>query len=151
MDNFVNSVRSKITENSDWFDIGYEMVQYVIDKNKIENLGYCDFMNFIQDEDERLLFIVLMKNLVSQVNNGGFCQYFFNGYASFEKNSERNGDIEAHEYLIDLFKKYVPKNENTVKLLKILNSFKDYVEKEYCEYCDGNGSVEEECYKCNGT
>ena len=150
MENFVNAVRSKINENMDWFEIGYEMVQYIIDKNKWNELGYCDFMNKMQDEDERLLFIILMKNLVSQVNNGGFSQYHFNGYASFSKRD--NGDLDAHEYLIELYKKYVPKNDKTKKLLDILNNFKNNVVQDTCECCDGMGFTHEEneCSYCNG-
>ena len=151
MENFVNAVRSKINENMDWFEIGYEMVQYIIDKNKWNELGYCDCMNKLQDEDERLLFITLMKNLVSQVNNGGFSQYHFNGYASFSKRDD--GDLDAHEYLVELYKKYVPKNEKTEKLLNILNNFMDNVCQESCESCDGNGYIHEEneCFNCDGT
>ena len=151
MENFVASVRKNINSNSDWFDIGYEMVEYIINKDELQKMNYIDFMFEIQGYDERILFIVLMKNLVSQVNNGGFHQYFGNGYSSFEKNSERDGDISAHEKLIELYKKYVPKNENTIKLLNIFRKFCDSVMPEDCYECDGNGYIEDECSECNGS
>ena len=151
MENFVTSVRNNINEKSDWFDIGYEMVEYIINKDELQKMNYIDFMFEIQGYDERILFIVLMKNLVSQVNNGGFHQYFGNGYSSFEKNSERDGDISAHNKLIELYKKYVPKNENTINLLNIFRKFRDSVMPEDCYDCNGNGYFDEECSECNGS
>lgn len=145
----VNEVKANIAENMDWFEIGYEMVQNFIKENHLENYGYCEFMNELLNHDERLLFITLMKNLVSQVNNGGFAQYFFNGYASFDKKDD--GDLSAHESLIELYKKYVPKNEKTEKLLTILNDFINNICKDSCDCCDGTGyvSLENEC-DCHG-
>jgi hypothetical protein len=151
MENFVNDVRNKINENSDMFEIGYEMVQYVIDKFDLEKLNYEDLTSELEAQDERLTFILLLKNLIYQVNNGGFSQYFHNGYANFDKRDNHN-DLDAHNDLIKLFKKYVPKNDDTTKLLNILERFNENIYEDICEYCGGSGEYcEEECDECDGT
>ena len=61
MENFATSVRNNINEKSDWFDIGYEMVEYIINKHELQKMNYIDFMFEIQGYDERILFIVLFK------------------------------------------------------------------------------------------
>lgn len=156
----VNEVKANISENMNWFEIGYEMVQNFIKNNHFENYGYCECMNELLSNDERLLFITLMKKLVGQVNNGGFAQYFYNGYASFDKKDD--GDLSAHESLIELYKKYVPKNEKTEKLFAIMNNFMDDICRDSCDCCDGTGYYHEEiecdchgededCSYCGGT
>lgn len=149
MENFVNSVRNVITDDMDYYEIGYNMVQYLIDKYDMDHLNYVDCMQEMQAHDERLLFITLFKNLIYQVNNGGFAQYFYNGYANYDKRDNHN-ELDAHDDLIKLFEKYVPKNENTTKLLKILYNFKDDVNTDFCEYCNGNGYITEDCCVCDG-
>lgn len=150
MENFVENIRKEIVDTDDWFTIGYKMVQYLIDHKHLNDERFTDFMDDLQNEDDRFLFLVLMKNLVAQVNNGGFYQYFDNGYANYDKSTDEA--LDAHEDLIRLYKKYVPKTEKTEKLLKILNNFIRDVGKECCESCEGDGNIHEEetCVQCNG-
>jgi hypothetical protein len=151
MENFVNSVRNIINDDMDYFEIGYNMVQYLIDKYDMDHLNYVDCMQEMQAHDERLLFITLFKNLVYQVNNGGFEQYFHNGYANYDKRDNHN-ELDAHDDLIKLFKKYVPKNDDTTKLLNILERFNENVYEDICEYCGGSGDYcDEECDECDGS
>lgn len=155
--NAVKEIKAK-NEKFDWVDCLIEKFEdYVYDKNHRERKS-SDFLNTLEDIDERLLLIRLFGNYHYQVNNGGHYQYFDNGYCStddidhgfFGRKSE---DLDLHNTMIKLFKKYLPKTDVTVRFINNLDQFVSSIIYDDCECCGGNGTVdgeEVECSECQG-
>ena len=144
-----------IKENNpkmDYIDCFIEKFNDYLDDNKKSS----DFLDVLNDIDERCLLIRLFGNYHYQVNNGGHSQYFDNGYASSEDINKgffgnKTDDCDLHKEMIQLFKKYLPKNEITIAFINNLEQFTVSIQEEDCDCCDGNGYCEEECCECNGS
>ena len=155
--NAVKEIKAK-NEKFDWIDCLIEKFEdYVYDGEHKEKKG-SDFLNALEDIDERLLLIRLFGNYHYQVNNGGHYQYFDNGYCSSDDINHgffgcKSEDLDLHKTMIELFKKYLPKTDVTVRFLNNLDQFSTSIEYEDCECCGGTGTVdgeEIECEYCKG-
>lgn len=140
--------------NMDFIDAMIEKFNdYVDEKHKAS-----EFLNRLEEVDERCLLVRLFGNYHYQVNNGGHFQYFDNGFASMEDIDggcfgTKTAELDIHFKMIELFEKYLPNNETTVRFINNLKSFKNAVVEEECGCCDGNGYYTEEvtCDSCNGS
>jgi hypothetical protein len=140
--------------NMDYIDCMIEKFEeYVDEKHKSS-----EFLNTLENIDERCLLVRLFGNYHYQVNNGGHNQYFDNGYASsydYDKGffGRKTDDLDLHKEFIRLVKKYFPCNEITTEFVNNLECFISHVQETECDCCDGSGYCydEAECQFCNGS
>lgn len=146
----------KIKENNpnmDYIDCMIEKFEEYLSENQKSS----DFLNILENIDERCLLVRLFGNYHYQVNNGGHYQYFDNGYASTENIdkgcfSKKVIDCDIHKEMIALVEKYFPTNTYTTYFINILSTFLTTIQEVDCEMCGGNGFIEEEvdCEMCGG-
>lgn len=163
---FKSDVKKLLENNKDIFDAFVDKFdEYLTDNSN-------DFLNNLEEIDERCLFIRLFLNYHNQVCNGGHYQYFDNGYASTETInkgcfSTKSNNIDLHHQMISLFQKYfdVSSNEIYKKFLSIISEFCNSITEEECNECEGSGEIEfesededgyitteyETCNYCNGS
>lgn len=123
----------------------------------------CDTLSFLNDERvadvNKVIFLVGKMN--SQVENGGFMQYFDNGYAigvvgafqNHEHNYNEHG-LFAHDYLLGELKNITNSLPDslpaTIKVIELMEEFKSAIEFddeqvtfETCPECGGIGEIDE--------
>lgn len=122
-------------------DIGYDEWQ------KNDNWTYPDMIEWVkQNYGEDYSFMILFGKLNQQVGNGGFMQYWDNGYASIHSSGfgNRHSDSELHEEIISYLEKNLLDIPHRAKLLDILKTFNESVQDigDECPECHGDGEVE---------
>lgn len=96
----------------------------------------------------------MLRDLVYQVNNGGFAQYCWNGYAD-----ELLDYVKSHDIIKELGDLGCPA-DGIAAMKKVIEFLQSNEPMEECPYCNGTGSLEEEdengdieegiCYECGG-
>ena len=111
------------------------------------NLNYNEILQWVEDNYAELArFAVQIGKFNQQVNNGGFIQYYNNGYCGDIDDAESN--MELHHKLVNMMKKIQLKNTTVSEVLKIINSLdieldlEKYVEEEI--YNDDTDTVDYE-------
>ena len=156
---FVNEkeIKSLLLNDEDFAndDVFQGIINIAYNKYRDNNWSYTQFLEWVKENFGDLpLLCVQFGTYIGQIYNGGFVQYFYNGFAS--KNSQGVSgdykDLEKHENLVQLFKelgmtKILPTGQ---KAYNIMESFELQMtdDVENCGYCGGSG--EEDCRECAG-
>ena len=105
------------------------------------NMSYEDILNWFEKEyGELARFAVQIGKFNQQVTNGGFLQYYNNGYCGDIEDVEYT--LSLHNQLVVLMSKTELKDEISLKVLKILDEL--YIELDLEKY------IEEEIYTDDG-
>jgi hypothetical protein len=121
---------------------------------------YAQMVEAAKKVDSLYAYAILMGKLNQQVCNGGWMQYFDNGYASKDGDGcfSSKTDIELHQDLQKLHDQFFPEcgEEKKAKLRGLLDDFENSIvdEEEDCDWCGGSGYEDEElnetCGSCGG-
>ena len=111
-----------------------------------DNTSYKEVLDWYEEEYSKLAkFAVLVGKMNQQVTNGGFLQYFHNGYCDGENGfeSEHDSDIPLHQELVILFSESGLKDEISLQVFQILQEFHILLDTEETVEEDGYDEDEE--------
>ena len=130
-------------------DIGYD--EWI----KHDDWSYTDMIEWVKQKyGEDYSFLILFGKLNQQVGNGGFIQYWDNGYAS-----KQHSDTKLHNEIISYLQDNMLDIPHRAKLLHILNEFNNVVDDvgDECPDCGGAGEYYDDyddeycnCHECDG-
>lgn len=133
-------------------------------KEENNRWGYQDMLDFVEEEYGRgVRFAILVGKANQQIENGGFYQYFDNGYASGDGGcfAQHDPGIPLHKELVSFLEEYdLDKTKIGKEVTRIFSKLHisidedDEVEEEYdCDACGGSGfdeSTNDTCEECGG-
>ena len=125
-------------------EIGYKKWQENQDWSKMDMYNF-----FKQHYTPEYALIVMLKNYIGQVYNGGHAQYSDNGYDGSREGgafSRGTGEKPIHDEMVELFKTYDYANKitNGQEVLNVMQKFDIEPAFRDCEWCGGSGYYEEE-------
>jgi len=157
-------ITKKIKTHRDYRKEGPWQATMSVMFDKLKSADVRQAKSIAKKYDDKYVLAVLAGFHNYQVENGGYAQYFDNGYASGYSSGafgNHGDDLEMHHYLMELVKKHSKEIGSIAKsVLKNMASMDVYVED--CEDCGGSGvdGYEDEetgeyeesgCYSCNGS
>ncbi len=117
--------------------------------------SYGEMISVAEKENPRFALCILLGKLNYQVNNGGFIQYFDNGYASSRERTEDVEDFDLLEKTVKLAREFL--GGDFPEICTLLEEVYDSIDYSYetCQYCSGSGSYYDEdeevtCDDCDG-